>query len=100
MVNNFMNFDVIIIGAGHAGIEAACASIRIGVKTALITASKNNLGELTFNEDEIKTSIKGLLGGIKFSFIATAIGLFLLLVFTLAFMKFLSLFHFLMQNIY
>ena len=49
MVNNFMNFDVIIIGAGHAGIEAACASIRIGVKTALITASKNNLGELSCN---------------------------------------------------
>ena len=33
-------FDVIVIGGGHAGIEAACASARIGAKTALITLNK------------------------------------------------------------
>ena len=30
-------FDVLVIGGGHAGVEAASASSRMGVKTALIT---------------------------------------------------------------
>ena len=30
-------FDVIVIGGGHAGVEAACSSTRTGSKTALIT---------------------------------------------------------------
>lgn len=42
-------FDVIVIGAGHAGIEAACASARMGCKTALITKSIENLGEMSCN---------------------------------------------------
>ena len=33
------NFDVIVIGAGHAGCEAAAAAARSGVNTALITNS-------------------------------------------------------------
>ncbi|MDF3048172.1 MAG: gidA [Candidatus Midichloriaceae bacterium] len=44
-----MNFDVIVIGGGHAGCEAAAAAARIGVSTCLITFSKNNLGELSCN---------------------------------------------------
>src|ERR1043166_395272 len=38
------NFDVIVIGGGHAGIEAAHAAARMGSKTALITLDKNKIG--------------------------------------------------------
>jgi tRNA uridine 5-carboxymethylaminomethyl modification enzyme len=44
-----MHFDVIVIGGGHAGCEAAAASGRAGAKTALLTFSKDNLGEMSCN---------------------------------------------------
>ncbi len=44
-----MKFDVIIIGGGHAGVEASCIASRMGSKVALVTFSKNNLGELSCN---------------------------------------------------
>src|SRR4051812_36766729 len=44
-----MEFDVIVIGGGHAGCEAAAAAARIGAKTCLVTFSKNNLGEMSCN---------------------------------------------------
>lgn len=43
------NFDVVIIGAGHAGIEAACAAARVGAKTLLVTKKPENLGEMSCN---------------------------------------------------
>ena len=46
---NFENFEVIVIGAGHAGIEAACASARMKAKTLLITKNFENLGEMSCN---------------------------------------------------
>jgi tRNA uridine 5-carboxymethylaminomethyl modification enzyme len=42
-------YDVIVIGGGHAGAEAACAAARMGVKTALITHSFAKIGEMSCN---------------------------------------------------
>ena len=43
------NYDVIVIGGGHAGCEAAHVSARYGVKTALITQDKLKIGEMSCN---------------------------------------------------
>ncbi|MHC4842188.1 MAG: tRNA uridine-5-carboxymethylaminomethyl(34) synthesis enzyme MnmG [Planctomycetota bacterium] len=43
------HFDCIVIGAGHAGIEAAHAAAIIGAKTALITISKDTIGQMSCN---------------------------------------------------
>lgn len=42
-------YNVIVVGGGHAGCEAATASARVGASTLLITPSKENLGELSCN---------------------------------------------------
>ena len=43
------NFDVVVIGGGHAGCEAAAVSARMGVNTALITTTENSIGEMSCN---------------------------------------------------
>ena len=43
------NFDVIIIGGGHAGVEAAYACSRMGKKNCLITNSKSDIGKMSCN---------------------------------------------------
>ena len=44
-----MNYDVIVIGGGHAGIEASSAAARLGLRTALVTFMKSNIGEMSCN---------------------------------------------------
>ena len=42
-------FDLIVIGAGHAGCEAAHASARMGLKTLLLTMNLDTVGKLSCN---------------------------------------------------
>ncbi|HCK89122.1 MAG TPA: tRNA uridine-5-carboxymethylaminomethyl(34) synthesis enzyme MnmG [Erysipelotrichaceae bacterium] len=43
------NFDITVIGGGHAGIEAALAAARLGKKTCLLTLSIDNIGKMPCN---------------------------------------------------
>ncbi len=43
------NYDVIIIGGGHAGCEAACASANMGAKTCLVTMDMNKIAQMSCN---------------------------------------------------
>ncbi len=47
--NTLSRGDVCVIGGGHAGCEAACASARTGAKTVLITQRLDSLGEMSCN---------------------------------------------------
>ncbi|HXW85193.1 MAG TPA: FAD-dependent oxidoreductase, partial [Candidatus Binataceae bacterium] len=44
-----MNYDVIIVGAGHAGIEAALAAARMGHKTLMLTLNLDHIGQMSCN---------------------------------------------------
>ena len=54
-----MKYDVIVVGAGHAGCEAALACSRMGKKTLLITININNIADMPCNPS-IGGSAKGI----------------------------------------
>jgi len=48
-MSEISHYDVIVVGAGHAGYEAALASARIGAKTALVTMEKSAIARMSCN---------------------------------------------------
>lgn len=49
MTNLLPEYDVIVVGAGHAGCEAACAAVHLGSRTLLITLDMNKIAQMSCN---------------------------------------------------
>ena len=50
---NELEFDVLVVGAGHAGIEAALAAARLGAKTVVFTINLDISQVLGYNEKQV-----------------------------------------------
>ena len=53
-MNHLGDYDVIVIGAGHAGIEAAHAAATLGAKTAVFTMSLDAIGNMPCNPASVE----------------------------------------------
>jgi tRNA uridine 5-carboxymethylaminomethyl modification enzyme len=48
-MSSFYDYDILVIGGGHAGTEAALAAARMGAKTALLTTNLDTIGQMSCN---------------------------------------------------
>src|SRR5687767_2122132 len=49
MANLVYDYDILVVGAGHAGVEAALAAARMGLKTALLTMNADSVAQMSCN---------------------------------------------------